>query len=468
MRGMKPTSTIPALRQAGRNLTAPFRLQLGSLTLPQPLEIQTIHRLLPGKRLTAKALWCGRSVLIKLFFDRFGYRRHWHREARGLTALRDAGIATPRILAQAENRSAHAAVLITEYLADAHTLAELRDTPAAHAAAIGATLAMLGRMHAAGLEQRDIHPGNFLWAQERIYSIDGDAITPHPAPLSEAAATANLALFLAQFPPRQSEALLARLGAESAINTAALMQQIHRQRDARWCAYRRKLLRDCTEIRCETDWQRFLAVRRDADDAPLRELLADPDRYIAAGSLLKDGQSSTVALVHLPGRSVVVKRYNLKNRRHRLARCLRPSRARHSWLNAHHLALLGIATPPPLAFFERRFGPLRGTAYYVAEYVAGEALLHKLKNKVVKAIMQPVVRLFAELWRGGLSHGDMKASNLLAHEDTLYLLDLDAMRRHTDAQRLSKAYQKDRRRFLQNWPDKSPIRRWFDANLPRM
>lgn len=451
--------SIADLRRAKRDVTAPFQLKLGSLALPQPLEIQAIHRLLPGKRLTAKALWRGHTVLVKLFFDRFGYRRHCSREAAGLSALRGAKIATPRILAQVENPKQNAAVLITEYLPEARTLAQLQADAAAWPAAMAAALAVLDRMHQAGLEQRDIHPGNFLWADGKIHAIDGDGILTHPAPLADEQAQDNLALFLAQFPP----ALLQGI----AIDSAALAERVRRQRDARWRAYRRKLLRDCTEIRCEQSWHGFLAVRREYDDAAFRELLADPDRYIAAAELLKDGNSATVALVQLPGRSVVVKRYNIKHWRHRLARCWRPSRAQHAWLAAHQLRFLDIATPKPMALLERRCGPWRGTAYFIAEHVAGETLLAKLHHKVQKNVMQPVARLLAQLFDARLAHGDMKASNLLCHEERPYLVDLDAMAWLPQARHFHAAYRKDRQRFLDNWPKYSAIRRWFDANLPQ-
>ncbi|WP_156302923.1 hypothetical protein [Methylogaea oryzae] len=51
---MTPLLTIADLRRAGRDLAAPFRFALEAVTLPQEMEILEIHRLLPGKRLTAK------------------------------------------------------------------------------------------------------------------------------------------------------------------------------------------------------------------------------------------------------------------------------------------------------------------------------------------------------------------------------------------------------------------------------
>ncbi|WP_217995259.1 lipopolysaccharide kinase InaA family protein, partial [Methylogaea oryzae] len=300
-------------------------------------------------------------------------------------------------------------------------------------------------------------------------AVDGDSVLTHPAPLAAAPALENLALFLAQFTPSQTEALtpLEHYAPAPAIDAAALDLAVRRHRDNRWRDYAGKLLRNCTEIRCLERWNGFQALRRDCDDEPLRGLLADPDRYIAEAELLKDGNSSTVALVRLPGRNVVVKRYNIKNWRHRLSRCWRPSRARHSWINAHRLRFLGIATPQPIAFLERRFGPWRGTAYYVAEHVSGDPLGAKLTHKAQPKIAEPVARLIGQLFRAQLLHGDMKASNILCHHGRPYVLDLDAMTWIANQDRFLRAYGNDRQRFLANWPDNSPVRQWFDANLPR-
>jgi hypothetical protein len=55
------------------------------------------------------------------------------------------------------------------------------------------------------------------------------------------------------------------------------------------------------------------------------------------------------------GRTLVIKRYNIKGFAHWLKRFWRPSRAWHSWREGNRLAFLGIATPKPLAVLEKRF-----------------------------------------------------------------------------------------------------------------
>lgn len=84
----------------------------------------------------------------------------------------------------------------------------------------------------------------------------------------------------------------------------------------------------------------------------------------------------TVVRVSVSDLDCIVKRYNLKNLRHALSRCWRPSRAWHSWRAGHLLRHLGIATPEPLAVLEERFGFLRRRAFLVTLSKARRSRLH--------------------------------------------------------------------------------------------
>jgi tRNA A-37 threonylcarbamoyl transferase component Bud32 len=164
----------------------------------------------------------------------------------------------------------------------------------------------------------------------------------------------------------------------------------------------------------------------------------------------------------------VIKRYNLKNARHALSRLWRPSRGWHSWREGHRLRLFGIATPAPLALIEERWGPLRGRAWLVTEYCLGDNLLiHLDADREPPAAEGEALRtLFATLHRTRISHGDLKATNLLWDDGALKVIDLDAMRQHRSARPHARAWRRDRARLLRNWPQDSALFRWLDANLP--
>jgi len=171
----------------------------------------------------------------------------------------------------------------------------------------------------------------------------------------------------------------------------------------------------------------------------------------------------------------VVKRYNIKNVRHWLRRCWRPSRALHSWREAHRLDMLDIATPRPLAVVEaRRFG-LRGRAYLVTEHCDGPDLLAFFAPYVdnnpdtppPEAAVAALVELLASLQRARISHGDMKGNNLIWRDGRWWLIDLDAMRQHRCARTGVRAYHRDRARLLRNFPAGSALYRVLDARLPQ-
>ena len=472
-------TTARALRDTGRVPPLPFTVVLAD---GRPLTMRRVLRLLPGKRIVGEAEFGGRTVLAKLFIAN-GSARHMRREHDGLAALVAADIPTPGLI-HAGPLADDGQALLTDYLAGAESLAErwaryaLRPAGDADAlAALAPAFAMLGRLHARGLAQHDLHLGNFLSHRGDLFVIDGDAVTATHAgrPLAAAEATTNLALLAAQLPPAWDAQLPALMAAYRSghpsfdPDPARLSAEIARLRGARLKDYLGKALRDCTLFRVRKDLRRFTAVVR-ADADVLAPLVADPDRCLAGGTLLKDGGTCTVARVDLGGRALVVKRYNLKHARHALSRAWRPSRAWHSWIEGHRLRFLGIPTPAPLALIEARVGPLRGRAWLVTEHCPGRNLLDHLAPHVDAGPPAPEAaalrHLFAALHRERISHGDMKATNLLWHDGAVVVIDLDAVMQHHRAASHAKAWRRDRARLLRNWPAESGLHRWLDENLP--
>lgn len=414
------------------------------------LRIEKWLRVLPGKRLTGVGEHGGRTVLAKLFIAP-GSGRHLARERRGLEALARHGIPTPKLLAVGSlAEGGH--YLLTEFLEGAHILTE--DDGANDG--LGAVFETLGRMHVCGLVQDDAHLGNFLLRDETLYVIDGDAIRSGATGRDT---LANLALLLAQLPSdRDAGPLLAayRRG-RPGFDAHGLNEAVARARRRRLDDVLSKCLRDCTLFKVEKRRNRFLAMLRE-EEAFLAPIVADPDRWLEAGTPLKQGRTSTLALVEHGGRKLVIKRYNIKGRGHALSRCWRPSRAWHSWIEGHRLRFLGIATPRPLALVEERFGPLgalRGCAWLVTEHCGGPNLADRPPTE---AEMGAVNALFGRLAAERISHGDMKATNLLWDGDRIALVDLDAMRAHRRAGPFARAEGKDRARFIENWPAGSPLR----------
>jgi len=452
----KNLQTAASLRRAKCAPSVPFTVQLKN---QQPLTLVRLFRVLPGKRITGEALLNGKKVLAKLFISPRA-ARHAQREYRGLSALEQAGLPAPSL----KLRSALAGggyVLVSEFLQPSEPLRA--DQP-------GPALQLLGRLHRAGLTHTDLHSGNFLQHAGTLYLIDGDAVRKRRRTRSAKQILCDIAALTALAPDPAQETLLTayRAGNPNFNPLPEQVQQAARKLRSRSIRrFLKKSLRNCTQFSVEKQFNRFTVVVN-AEKAALAELLKNPNPTDNPTGLLKNGRSSTVFQVETPGGRVVIKRYNLKSPLHAFLRLWRPSRAWNAWEKGLLLQCLGIATPAPLAMIEERFGPLRRRAWIINRYCPGCPLAHHLDpdRPLSKPESAALAQLFTTLHRERISHGDLKATNLFWHDGHLFVLDLDAVKKHRFAATYSRAWHKDRSRFLRNWPAHSPLFQQLDQLLP--
>ena len=212
----------------------------------------------------------------------------------------------------------------------------------------------------------------------------------------------------------------------------------------------------------------LLAPDRDTD--ALRTLLTDPDKIACKGrQILKTDATTTLWLAPMDGEQWVIKRYNTRGPWHALKRALHRTRAANCWRMAHTYLACGIATAPPVALIEQRHGGFAGRSWFVNAFVEGTLLSDLLRERRdlggLETVTDGVVEIFAALQANRLSHGDMKATNILLVDGVPLLLDLDAARLHHSGWAHRRALARDRRRFLRNWDRQPEIRRMFAARL---
>lgn len=441
-----------------------------------------VVRRIAGRRLVCRGVWQGQAVFAKLFIGNRA-QRYAERDAQGAKALISHQLLAPELLHEGNVADQPGIVLIYAFVAESQNAEDVwQDADAQQRRLLAdALVRTVARHHAAGLVQTDLYPRNFLCTDAGIYTLDGDGIRIHRHPISQRPAMANLALLLSKFDVLDDVWIpeWLRLYAEErgwAQNVNQLDALRNRAQALRRSLARKnvfcKVLRDCSDIRVEKRFNRFLAVVRNQQGDDLRQLIEAPDAYLDAPACqrLKNGNTCTVGLVQAGARKIVIKRYNTKNFWHGLNRALRTTRASVSWSNAHLLRAFEIATPAPLALIERRWGPLRRQGYFLTDYVAGPDITEVLADMGLpearkKEIATDVARLLRKLYLLKVEHGDMKATNLKLVNGKLLLLDLDAMKQHCCELWFRRRHACDLRRFLKNWHNAPDILRMLKSAL---
>jgi len=475
---------LSELKNAGRNPSLPLSISLADAAGPADLQLLTLLRVLPGQRYVGAGVWRGRPVLAKLLVGSKA-SRHFQRELNGVRLLADQGLTTPLLLADGL-KEGEGGWLLFDFLEGAHSLGDgwqqVESLPMLadeQTAVLADALGAIGQLHRKGLWQEDLHLDNLLRQRGRLYLIDGAGIcaeTPGQ-PLSRQKVLENLGVFFAQLPkslePFTEELLVYYLlsNGEHALPMEALQKQINKVRSWRLRDYLDKVGRECTLFSVQRGAFGLRAIRRE-EEAAMLPVLDRADALLDQGHLYKTGGAASVGRVQIDGRTLVIKRYNIKGFAHWLKRFWRPSRAWHSWREGNRLAFLGIATPKPLALLEKRFFWLRSRAYLVTEFLPGPDIIERFAPYVEsgdapEAELLALDQLFAELIGERISHGDFKGHNLFWQQDRWAMIDLDAMRQHASVSSFAPAYSRDRARFMRNWPESSALYQVIDQRLPK-
>ncbi|MHC4168023.1 MAG: lipopolysaccharide kinase InaA family protein [Planctomycetota bacterium] len=190
------------------------------------------------------------------------------------------------------------------------------------------------------------------------------------------------------------------------------------------------------------------------------DLIEQIDTLLHTGQVIKDGDTCHVSRLVWNYKDVVVKRYNHKGLIHSLRHTIKKSRARKAWLHARRLGALNLATPKPVAYVEHRRGLLVWQSYLVTEYVDGQMLYDFVRDDTVAERQQldairQAVELLDEFWKHGITHGDLKHTNVLVTDSGPVLTDLDAMAAHRWTLFYRSRQRKDAERFLKK-TDVSP------------
>jgi tRNA A-37 threonylcarbamoyl transferase component Bud32 len=428
--------------------------------------------------------WWGHRVLRKLG------RCDARREMQFSLYLREQGIPTPRPLAYAAGEPSWfaTAALTDSQGGDAWHIAALAAGPAGQGALrqASAQLArLIGKMHACGVIHRDLHCGNVLvrcqGGRVELAIMDLHRMCRRRR-LSRRAMSANLAVLLhdrIDFTTRTERVRFLRdylqaSGAPGSLRGWLRMVEQHAGAHTR----RRYANRDrridgdgkyFTRLRLPGGWRgravlsckHVLAGSRAAamefTSAQWHKALEHPEQLLGdpANEVVKDSASGRVLRRHLRvgghDLEVYVKAPRRKHAWKLPLDCLRPSRPKRAFALGHQLLNRRIATALPLAYLERRVGPVLMESVLITEAVNSPLLKSFLntwlgvppqgdvhltvpqQRHLAQQVLAEMGRMLQRLHDKGYSHRDLKAGNLLVRWEgpspELVLLDLDGLKR---------------------------------------
>lgn len=405
-----------------------------------------ILRVIPGRRQIYDALWNDQPVVAKVFSHKISAKRHLKREWQGLSLLQARELNSPKPLFYGQTEDGRW-VAVVQRIVDSPTVLDAFNKTTGRPEKLDLLILVckeLAKQHKKGVLQRDIHLGNLLLSDGKVFALDPGQMKFFSRQVARRESISQLALLTCCVPDCDTASI------------ARLCQEYFKARE--WCfgrsdelsfqkrltVHRERLLRRGLR-KCLRTSKRYLRLKIRNSIAVFDKVFylgAEPldfveqvDGLMDRGEIIKNGRTSYVSRLMWNNKDVVVKRYNHKGFIHSLRHTIKGSRARRGWLHAHRLRMLKIATPKPLAYIEKRKGLLLWQSYLVTEYVQGQNLHGFSQNDCIteqhrKRVVQQVVELLERLGKYRISHGDLKHSNILITDNGPVLTDLDAMKAH--------------------------------------
>jgi len=178
--------------------------------------------------------------------------------------------------------------------------------------------------------------------------------------------------------------------------------------------------------------------------------------------VIKSDNSSVIIKLESDIGYLAAKYYHKPN----VTRVLNNSLACVSWYFAHRLRINGIQTPTPLALMEERKMGLYFRSWYICEFddsincknyfIHTTAITPAMAN-----VASAIVDMFVSLRECHLSHGNIKASNILISDGRPCLIGLDFMSFHPKKKKADLMWHRDIKQFMASWDERYDIYKHF-------
>ncbi len=469
---MSEPVTSEYLKNNQYDIKCPFNITVSNDSKNEMLYCDTIHHLLPNERIVCSGTFMDSQVIGKIFIDPAQHQMHLKRELDGINMLNQGNILTPKVIGSTILTYDNYSILLTEYPSQSTTLKHLWDDAMNDKEKLDVlfrAMAIIADMHNVGIKQDVPHLDNFILNKSnQLYCIDGAAIrkVAQTSADNKEIYLDNIILFFAQLqrkhvyliPRAYQYYCWVRKPHIHSCNATYIIQKSREIRVSIEKKYLKEVFRNCSEYVYQKSSKHYLICARDYYQADMKNFWNDCDSILEKGKILKNGNSTTAAIIDVNGKKLVVKRYNFKN----LAKLLRkqlpypPGNIIVSWRNANMLRFSGILTPRPIAIYEKRIGPFKGNSYFITEYQEGadcwlQIFNHQDKSTQWSSMLNNFVKLQKQLGEEQIIHGDLKGTNFIDVGDQYSTIDLDSLHRCSSFKIFQKKIGAECIRFLFNW-----------------
>ncbi len=200
----------------------------------------------------------------------------------------------------------------------------------------------------------------------------------------------------------------------------------------------------------------------------LRDLLVHevPLSRKESDNVLASDDSSAILKLESDSGFVAARYYFKSTLKKKISSTVRQSEACVSWFYGHHLMVNQIRTPAPLAMMEERKIGVCLRSWYLSEsddsidcesyYVHNQSITPAMAN-----IVSAIVDLFISLRECHLSHGNIKAGNILISPTGPSLTGNEKMAFHANARKAEKMFRYDIETFMDSWDEKYSVYKHF-------
>lgn len=178
------------------------------------------------------------------------------------------------------------------------------------------------------------------------------------------------------------------------------------------------------------------------------------DFLINAKAIYKNQVSdvTTVAMIQIEQRFLVIKRYNFRNLLHALKLQFRQSHAFRSFNYAVYLSKLGIPSIKPAAIIQKKVGIIKLRSYFVSYYEQGvPGCVYFKDDSIFKDSWQKtrdeIYDTIAKLRQAKIYHGDFHFGNFVIVDSKPILLDFDHVRQVKINSHYKSLHNKDLKNF---------------------